>query len=101
LLLLAAVAGYAHHRGVVSTLERLSMQEPVSCPVADPTTVTVPDEDSKRRADDLADQLRTSEQAKEKLKKKVEDYEKRLDKRGKGRGFVLSPADARGLSNIR
>jgi hypothetical protein len=96
-----AIAGYAHHRGVVSTLDRLSMQEPASCPAAEPAPVPVQNEDSKRRAEDLADQLRASEQAKAKLKKKVEDYEKRLEKRGKGRDFTLSPADARGLSDIR
>lgn len=100
-LLALAIAGYAHHRGVVSTLDRLSMQEPAFCPAAEPAPVPVQDEDSKRRAEDLADQLRTSEQAKEKLRKKVEDYEKRLEKRGKGRDFTLSPADARGLSDIR
>jgi hypothetical protein len=101
-LLALAIAGYAHHRGVVSTLDRLSMQEPAFCPAAEPAPApVVEDDEGKRRVSDLADQLRASEQAKEKLKKKVEDYEKRLEKRGKGRDFTLSPADARGLSNIR
>lgn len=95
LLVVAALVGYAHHRGVVSTLDRLSMQEPASCPVADPIQTPAP-------AEDLAEKLSASEQEKARLQKKVSDYEKQLAKhRGKGGSFVLSPADARGLSNIK
>jgi septal ring factor EnvC (AmiA/AmiB activator) len=58
--------------------------------------------DANQRADDLASQLAATKTAKSQLEKKVSDYEKQLAKKpGKSGSFVLSPADARSLSNIR
>ncbi|ARQ95323.1 hypothetical protein [Bradyrhizobium phage BDU-MI-1] len=95
LLALFAVLAIGHHLGTKHTLQRLAMQEPVVCPVADPVQVPVEDPELKEK-------LSKSEQEKARLQRKVSDYEKQLAKhRGKGGSFILSPADARGLSNIR
>jgi hypothetical protein len=100
LLAFLAIVGYAHHRGVVSTTERLSIQEPASCPPAEPIQVPVPVVDDSR-ANDLAAKLSKSEQERELLQRKVSDYEKQRAKRGKAGALILSPDDARSLSNIR
>ncbi|WP_316196556.1 hypothetical protein [Bradyrhizobium sp. SZCCHNS3053] len=52
--------------------------------------------------EELQQQLAQSEAAKAKLEKKVKDYETQLARRpAKAGACILSPADARSLSNIR
>jgi hypothetical protein len=108
-VVLLAIVAYAHHRGAVSTEERLTPKieelqtklSEVECPTV---TVREPidDTESKRRASELADRLSESEAAKARLQKKVSDYEKQLAKRpAKAGAFTLSPADAGSLSNIK
>jgi capsule polysaccharide export protein KpsE/RkpR len=108
-VLLVAVAAYAHHHDsagkaelkaqVVAALQK--QLATVECPTV---TVREPIEDteSKQRAAELADRLSESEAAKARLQKKVSDYEKQLARKpAKAGSFVLSPADARGLSNVK
>lgn len=108
-LVVIAVAAVALHRGVKPAPKIEERAAPVSCPAAsEPMVIIKPDtesleaaESAKQRADELTDRLNESEAAKDRLQQKVRDYEKQLAKRPKARALVLSPADARSLSNIR
>lgn len=106
-VLLAAVAAYAHHHGSAGKAELkaqvAALQKQLATVECPAVTVREPIEDteSRQRADELADRLSESEAAKARLQKKVSDYEKQLARKpAKAGSFVLSPADARGLSNI-
>jgi hypothetical protein len=108
LLVLVAVAAYAHHRGAESASAELTSQvEQLKQKLADaeaaPKPEIAPPNFEQEHADaDLASRLTESEEAKKTLEKKVADYEKRLaHPRAKAGSFILSPADARGLSNIK
>jgi hypothetical protein len=101
-LVLGAIVAYAHHRGSESATAKLTPQiEQLKKQLADaeakphPQPVIVPADP------ELAGRLADSEEAKAKLQKKVTDYEKQLARRpAKAGAFILSPADARSLSNI-
>lgn len=109
LLILAAVAGSAFYLGADGKTELKAqvrqLREDLAqaderpapqCPAPLDTSA------ADQRAGELQDRLDESEAAKAKLQKKVKDYETQLARRhAKGGGFVLSPADARSLSNIR
>jgi hypothetical protein len=124
LLILASVAGYAHHLGaagksdlkaqVKQLKEQLAAAEAKPAPQPEipywqcngPKETRHPrcpdDSAADQRADELKAQLAESETAKAKLEKKVKDYEKQLAHRpAKGGSHILSPADARSLSDIR
>jgi hypothetical protein len=123
LVVLAIVAGYAHHLGAAgkSDLKAQVRQLKEDLAQADERAVKpapqpeIPywqcngpketrhpqcrDEDAEA---DTADRLRKAETAKANLEKKVKDYETQLARRpAKGGSHILSPADARSLSNIR
>jgi negative regulator of sigma E activity len=120
LVILAVVAGYAHHKGAAGKSElsaeivllKKQLADAVAKPAPQPE---IPywqcngpketrhpqcrDEDAEA---DTADRLSKAETAKANLEKKVKDYETQLARRpAKGGGHILSPADARSLSNIR
>ena len=108
LLVLAVVAGYAHHLGAAGKSDLKAQVEQLKKQLADAEAKPAPQldnsatEQANRRADDLAAQLDQSRDAKAKLEKKVKDYETQLARRPAKRGaFTLSPADARSLSNIK
>jgi septal ring factor EnvC (AmiA/AmiB activator) len=104
LLVLAAIVGYAHHRGVVSATAKLTTQiEQLRKQLADAEAKPAPEIRRDEETDaDLADRLKQAETAKANLEKKVSDYEKQLARRpAKAGAFTLSPADARSLSNIK
>jgi hypothetical protein len=112
LLVVGAIAGYAHHLGAVSVADELNPQiEQLKRQLADaeaaPQPEVAPPNFEQEHADaDLAERLAKTEEAKKTLEQKVADYEKQLAKRpakagGKAGGFILSPADARSLSNIK
>ena len=109
LLVVGAIAGYAHHRGAVSASEKLTVQiEQLKKQLADALAVpkpeaTPPNFEQEHNDADLSARLSESKEAQKALEKKVADYEKQLAHRrpAKAGSFVLSPADARGLSNIR
>lgn len=124
LLVLAVVAGYAHHRGAAGKSDLKAQVEQLKKQLAEADAKPAPqpeipywqcngpketrhpkcpdDSAADRRADELNNKLYESEEAKANLEKKVKDYEKQLAHRpAKGGTHVLSPADARSLSNIR
>jgi hypothetical protein len=120
LLVLAVVAGYAHHRGAAGKSELSAEVAVLKKQLADAEAKPAPqpeipywqcngpketrhpqcrDEDAEA---DVADRLKQAETAKANLEKKVKDYETQLARRpAKAGSFTLSPADARSLSNIR
>jgi hypothetical protein len=120
LLVLAVVAGYAHHRGAAGKSELKAEVTLLKKQLADAEANPAPqpeipywqcngpketrhpqcrDEDAEA---DAADRLSKAETAKANLEKKVKDYEAQLARRpAKGGSHILSPADARSLSNIR
>ena len=107
LLVLVAVAAYAHHRGAESVsaeqtpqVEQLKKQ--LAAAEAAKPEIAAPNFDQEHGDAGMAARLSESEEANKNLAKKVADYEKQLaHRRAKAGSFVLSPADARGLSNIR
>jgi hypothetical protein len=108
LLVATAVIAYAHHRGesgaeakAGAEIEQLKKQL-----AAKPEVIPAPakcEAPIEGPADaDLARRLQEAETAKNKLEKKVSDYEKQLARKpAKAGGFALSPADARSLSNVQ
>ncbi|SDK39644.1 hypothetical protein [Bradyrhizobium ottawaense] len=106
-VLLAVVAAFAHHSGASDKSDLKAqvadLQKQISTFKCPAVTVREPIEDveSKRRADQLAERLSESEAAKARLQQKVTDYEKQLAQRRKAGALILSPADARSLSNIQ
>ncbi|WP_029083396.1 hypothetical protein [Bradyrhizobium sp. th.b2] len=127
LIILVVTAGYAYHLGEAgkSDLQAQVRQLKEDLAQADERSVPQPEipywqcngpketrhpqcpddsaaDEANQREDELKKQLSESEAAKANLQKKVKDYETQLARRhAKGRGLVLSPADARSLSNIR
>jgi len=108
LLVVGAVAGYAHHLGAESASAKLTVQveqlkKQLTDAQAAPKPEAAPPNFEQEHADaDLSARLSESEEAKKVLEKKVADYEKQLAQGpAKAGGFILSPADARGLSNIK
>lgn len=119
LLVVGVVAGYAHHRGASGKAELAAQVEQLKQQLAEAKAQPAPKQETPywqcngpkdtrhpqcpdESADELQSRLAESEKAKATLQQKVKDYEKQLAKhRGKGGSFVLSPADARGLSNIK
>lgn len=119
LAVVAVIAAYAHHRGAEGKADLRVQVELLTKQLADAQSRPTPQpaipywqcngpKDTRHPqcpdsgADELKSKLAESEKAKAKLQKKVSDYEKQLAKhRGKGGSFVLSPSDARSLSNIR
>lgn len=109
LLVIGAIAFYSHHRGAVGAAKPLNAQiEQLKKQLADAHAqpeIAPPNFEQEHADADLAARLSKTEEAKKTLEQKVADYEKQLAHRpAKGRGaggFVLSPADARRLSNIK
>ncbi|MDB5610674.1 MAG: hypothetical protein JWP25_7574 [Bradyrhizobium sp.] len=108
LLVVGALAGYAHHLGAESASAKLTVQvEQLKKQLADAQAaqkpeVAPPNFEQEHADADLSARLSESEEAKKVLEKKVADYEKQLAQGpAKAGGFILSPADARGLSNIK
>lgn len=123
LLVLAVVFGYAHHLGAAGKSDLKAQVKQLKEQLAEAQAKPAPqpeipywqcngpketrhpqcqDDSAADRADQLASQLAESETAKAKLEKKVKDYEAQLARRpAKSGGHLLSPADARSLSNIR
>ncbi|WFU52329.1 hypothetical protein QA639_21725 [Bradyrhizobium pachyrhizi] len=107
LLLLGAIIAYAHHRGVESTSAKFTAQvqqlkQQLADAAATPAPVSPQCREEQGAEAGTAERLKQAETAKAALEKKVKDYEKQLGHRpAKAGGFVLSPADARSLQNIR
>ncbi|BBB99806.1 hypothetical protein [Bradyrhizobium elkanii] len=103
LLILAAIISYTHHRGVVSTSAKFTAQvEQLKQQLADASAKPAPVCLDQEPDAGTAERLKQAETAKAALEKKVKDYEKQLGRRpAKAGGFILSPADARSLQNIR
>jgi hypothetical protein len=110
LLVLAVIAAYAHHRGTVSASAKLTVQveqlkrqlAQVPAPAPAPECASSPNFEQEHGDADLASRLAESEEAKKTLEKKVADYEKQLAQSpAKAGRHILSPADARRLSNIK